>query len=275
MTTVFKIMVTALLLAGLVWVASIGVKRIPIKYVRTEGVFQYLSKDEIKTALQPLVTTGFFDADMQTIHQAVSELTWVDTVTVKRVWPDAIDIKIREKKPYVRWGQQGLVSARGEIITPKNIDLFKTLPLLQGPEQQQVKTLEIMKGVNTALADQSMKMAEFTINDRWSWKIKLTTGLEILLGRNEQLKKLQRFLKTLEVLGQEQVEKMAIVDLRYPNGYAVSWKPGTEEIDWSHRFHTDAALLTPRDGGNAARLPGAVAAAILGSRKIVPVLNMK
>ena len=230
--TVAKGMITVLLLAGLVWIVGFGIKKIPIKYVRTEGVFQYLSKDEIKVALQPLVTTGFFDADMQAIHQAVSGLTWVDTVTVKRVWPDAIDIKIREKKPYVRWGLHRLVSARGEIIIPKNIDEFKALPLLQGPELQQVKTLEIMKGVNTALADQSMKMAEFTINDRWAWKIKLTTGLEILLGRNEQLKKLQRFLKTLEVLGQEQVERMAIVDLRYPNGYAVSWIPGTEEIDW-------------------------------------------
>jgi cell division protein FtsQ len=225
-------MVTLLLLAGLGWGASYWVKKMPIKYVRTEGVFQYLGKDEIKTALQPLMMTGFFEADMQAIHQAVSELTWVDTVTVKRVWPDAIDIKIKEKKPYVRWGQNRLVSARGEIITPKNMDAFNTLPLLQGPELQQIKTLEIMKGVNTALADQSMEMAEFTINDRWAWKIKLTTGLEILLGRNEQLKKLQRFLKTLEVLGQEQVERIAIVDLRYPNGYAVSWKPGTEEIDW-------------------------------------------
>jgi cell division protein FtsQ len=240
MTAVAKTAITALLLAGLAWMAVVGVKSLPVKYVRTEGVFQYLSKDEIKAALQPLVITGFFDADMQAIHQAVSELTWVDTVTVKRVWPDAIDIKIREKKPYVRWGQNQLVSARGEIITPKNIDAFKYLPILQGPEQQQLKTLEIMKGVNTALADQSMKMAEFTINDRWAWKIKLTTGLEILLGRNEQLKKLQRFLKTLDVLGQEQVEKIAIVDLRYPNGYAVSWKPGTEEIDWSHRFLSDS-----------------------------------
>ncbi len=237
-----KIMSTLLLLSCLVWIASFGVKRIPIKYVRTEGVFQYLSKDEIKTALQPLVMTSFFDADMQAIHQAVSELTWVDSVAVKRVWPDAIDIKIREKKPYVRWGQQRLVSARGEVITPNSMEPFMTLPLLQGPELQQLKTLEIMKGVNTALADQSMKMAEFTINDRWAWKIKLTTGLEILLGRNEQLKKLQRFLKTLDVIGQEQVESMAIVDLRYPNGYAVSWKPGTEEIDWSHRFHTEGNM---------------------------------
>lgn len=244
--TVIKIAIAVTVLIALVWIAVFGLKDIPIKYVRTEGVFQYLSKDEIKTALQPLVTTGFFDADMQAIHQAVSELTWVDAVAVKRVWPDAIDIKIREKKPYVRWGQQSLVSARGEIITPKNIDLFKTLPILQGPKQQQLKTLEIMKGVNTALADQSLKMAEFTINDRWAWKIKLTTGLEILLGRNEQLKKLQRFLKTLDVLGQEQVEKIAIVDLRYPNGYAVSWKPGTEEIDWSHRFPADHDASVPR-----------------------------
>jgi cell division protein FtsQ len=26
---------------------------------------------------------------------------------------------------------------------------------------------------------------------------------------------------------------MAVVDLRYPNGYAVSWKPGITEIDWN------------------------------------------
>jgi cell division protein FtsQ len=60
----------------------------------------------------------------------------------------------------------------------------------------------------------------------------LSTGLEILLGRNEQLKKLQRFLKTLTVLKQEQVEQIVVVDLRYPNGYAVSWKPGVPEVDW-------------------------------------------
>ena len=216
MKTSVKSLISGTVLLSLIWMIDLGIKRVPIKYVRTEGVFQYLSKDEIKTALLPLVITGFFDADMQAIHQAVSELTWVDTVSVKRVWPDAIHIKIREKKPYVRWGQNNLVSVRGELITPSNMERFKYLPLLQGPKQQQVKTLEIMKGVNTALADQSLKMAEFTINDRWAWKIKLTTGLEIQLGRNEQLKKLQRFLKTLDVLGQEQVEIIAIVDLRYP-----------------------------------------------------------
>ena len=206
---------------------------LPIKYVRTEGVFQYLSKNEIQFVLQPLVLTGFLDADMQAIHSVVSTLPWVETVKVKRIWPDAIDIKVHEKKPFARWGVNSLITEQGVIFNPNNIDQFKSMILVNGPELQRLKILEILKGVKTALADQSMTIAEFSVNERGAWKIKLGNDLEILLGRNEQLKKLQRFLKTLTVLKQEQVEQMAIVDLRYPNGYSVSWKPGNTEIDWN------------------------------------------
>jgi len=211
---------------------KIKVSSLPVKYVRVEGVFQHLSKDELKTALLPWVNTGFLEANMQAIQQVVASLPWVKTVTVKRIWPDTIDIKVAEKIPYVRWGENSLTTEQGVIFTPKDIAEFSHLMILTGPKDQQLKVLEIMKGITTALADQSIALAEFHINDRWSWKIKLTTGLEILLGRDEQLKKLQRFLKTLTVLKKEQVEQIAIVDLRYPNGYAVSWKPGAAEIDW-------------------------------------------
>ncbi len=207
---------------------------LPVKYVRTEGVFQYLGKDELRDVLEPLVTTGFFDADMQTIQSAVATLPWVETVAVKRIWPDAIDIKIREKKPYVRWGQDSLMTEQGVIFTPKSLEHHQHLMILTGPAEQQIKVLEILKGIKTTLADQSLELAEFNVNDRWAWKIKLTTGLVILLGRDEQLKKLQRFLKTLAILPPEQIDAMAVVDLRYPNGYAVSWLPDTPEIDWKN-----------------------------------------
>ncbi|MDO9240562.1 MAG: cell division protein FtsQ, partial [Methylicorpusculum sp.] len=52
------------------------------------------------------------------------------------------------------------------------------------------------------------------------------------LGGKEQLRAFQRFLKTLSLLNQGQIESIAKVDLRYPNGYAVTWKPGVPEIDW-------------------------------------------
>lgn len=205
---------------------------LPIRYVRTEGVFQYLSKDEIKTALMPLVMTSIFDADMQKIHATVAKLPWVKSADVERVWPDTIDIRVHERKAYVRWGQKGLLTESGELFTPSNVDQFQSLLLLEGPKEQEAKTLEIMKGVKIALEDQAQELKEFSVNDREAWKIKLTTGLEILLGRTGQLKKLQRFLDTLPVLGHKKIAAMEVVDLRYPNGYAVSWKPGIEAIDW-------------------------------------------
>lgn len=236
--TAVKFLLIALLSAGLVWNFGLDAldshlkTALPIKYVRTEGVFQYLSKDEVKTALEPLVKTGFFDIDVQVIHAAVSALPWVESVTVKRVWPDAIDIRVSERKPFVRWGEKSLISQQGAVFTPKSIEPFDDLMVLTGPEQQHIKVLKIMKGVRTTLADQSLELAEFSINNRGAWKIKLANGLEILLGRSDQLQKLQRFLKTLTLLQQEQIDAMEVVDLRYPNGYAVSWKAGTPEFDW-------------------------------------------
>jgi cell division protein FtsQ len=226
------------LLALAVWslkqetVSSKVTESLPIRYVRTEGVFQYLSKEEIKEALMPLVTVSIFDADMQRIHATVTQMPWVKSATVERVWPDAIDIKVNERKAYVRWGKQGLLTEHGELFMPKNVDQFQSLLLVEGPKQQEAKTLEIMKGVKMALEDQALELAEFKVNDREAWEIKLKTGLEILLGRTEQLKKLQRFLETLPILGQEKMSAMQLVDCRYPNGFAVSWKPDIEPIDW-------------------------------------------
>ncbi len=233
-----KIIVIMALFTSIVYAVEAVV---PIKYVRVEGAFQYIGKNEIKTLIEPLVNVGFFDANVQQIQETLKELVWAESVTVNRVWPDALEIKIREKRPFVRWGDDALLNNRGEIIQPKEIEPFIDLPILYGPEGQQVKSLEIMKGVNTALADHEMSMAEFSVNNRWAWKIKLTTGLEILLGRNDQLKKLQRFMKTLNVLGHEQINAMAIVDLRYPNGYAVSWKPDVQAIDWKNLPAAQAA----------------------------------
>lgn len=214
----------------------------PVKYVRVGGVFQYLTKDELKNTLLPLVQAGFLATDMQTVHDAVAKLPWVDEAEVKRVWPDAIDIRIREKTAFARWGGNSLITEKGVIFSPRNVDQFLALPKVFGPERQELKVLEIMKGVTTALSDQAMVLSEFTINDRWSWKIRLASGMEIRLGREDQLKKLQRFLRTLPLLGAERSALIAIADLRYPNGYAVTWRPDAPAIDWS-------VLAAPKPAG--------------------------
>lgn len=204
----------------------------PIRYVKIEGAFQYTDKDKLKQVLTPEMKKGFYHADMENIHRLISGLPLVEKVDVKRVWPDAVHIKIVEQKPIVRWGTNALLNKQGDILIPDNIDAFKNLPLITGPEGQEKKLLEIMKGVYIVLRDKSMQLAEFHVNERRAWRIKLASGLEMQLGRKAPLENMQRFLQTMDLLGDEQIAMMASVDTRYPNGYAVTWKPEATAVDW-------------------------------------------
>lgn len=204
----------------------------PIRYVKIEGAFQYTSKDRLKEVLGPQMKQGYYHADMNAIHQAIKALPLVDKVDVKRVWPDAVHIKITEQKPVVRWGKSALLNKQGDLLVPENIGEFKNLPLITGPDGQERKLLEIMKGVYIVLKDKSLQLAEFHVNERRAWRLKLASGLEMQLGRKAPLENMQRFLKTMDLVGEEQLAMMTSVDTRYPNGFAVTWKPDVTNIDW-------------------------------------------
>ena len=103
---------------------------VPIKHVKVGGEFQHLSKNEIEAALEPLVDVGFFDADIQMIHNTLAQMIWVENATVNRVWSDTLSIKIKEKHPVVRWGNEALLNNRGEIIKPTDIMPFENYPIL-------------------------------------------------------------------------------------------------------------------------------------------------
>ena len=216
---------------------TVSMDVVPIRYVRIEGVFQYLEKDDIKKLLQPLVTTDFFSADVQAMQRSALSLPWVAAVKVKRIWPDAIDIKIFERKPAVRWGGKSLLNQHGEIFSPENIDAFKALPLLIGPKGQESELFEIMQSLSLALKENALKLSTFEVSERRSWKITLMNGMEMQLGRTEPLKKFKVFLQTLPVLGKDNLRAISRVDLRYPNGFAVRWKKG-ESPQWESKNDT-------------------------------------
>jgi cell division protein FtsQ len=205
---------------------------VPIRYVRIEGIFQYIRQDALKKVLLPYVTTDFFSVDVQEIDKAALQHPWVKSVNVKRVWPDAIDIKVYEQFPAVRWGDKSLLNPDGVLFTPENAADFKQLPLIQGPKGYEARLLEIMQGLEIDLADRALHLAEFKVNERRAWDIVLHNGIEIKLGRNGQLKNFQRFLKTLDILGQDKIAAIAKVDLRYPNGFSITWKADAPAVDW-------------------------------------------
>ncbi len=226
---------------GMYFVKSQGADIMPIRYVRVEGVFQYMSREKIRSAINEQVMFGFFNVNLQHLRNAVSRLPWSDQVTVKRIWPDAIKVAVSEQHPVARWSDKKLINDDGEVFSPENMSEFNYLPLIHAPEGQQKKYLEIWKGLQLALQDENLVLSGLFVDDRLAWQLRLENDQTILLGREDQLKKMQRFLSTLDVLGDEIVQRMRVVDLRYPNGYAVAWKNGVEVIDWQQKMAELAA----------------------------------
>jgi cell division protein FtsQ len=208
-----------------------GADWFPINYVRVEGAFQHITEESIKQLLSKQVSAGLYNADIQQISESVEYLSWAKSVTVKRVWPDAIDIKIKEQEAIFRWKEKGLINKEGEIFIPENRDEFSHLPLLTGPVGNEKQLLEEMKRLSIELRYKNLWLTEFKVSDRRAWVINCGE-LQLIAGRNKPLEKVQRFLKTIALIGEPQMAKVAVVDLRYPNGYTLKWKEGTEEINW-------------------------------------------
>ncbi len=230
-----RIAVSALIMVSSVlsWplLQNIIKEAMPIRHVGVEGEFQYISKEDIQSKIMPLIQNGYFALDLQEIQQAVMRLPWAEKVQVQRIWPDGVKLRLYEQKPVVRWQTDSLLNVRGEVFKPLNIGEFKFLPVLYGPAEQRQQLLEIMYGLSVSLMDQGIHLSEFRVSNRQSWLLTMDNGMVVQLGRFEPLNKLTLLLKAFVVSGHELVNKMAYVDMRYPNGYAVRWREN-EQISW-------------------------------------------
>jgi cell division protein FtsQ len=216
------LMVTAI--AGWWQIKQHGAEWMPVQHVRVEGSFQHLKRNAVKTALMPVVETGFYQVDLAQVRQTLERLPWVEKASVQRVWPDALKIVVEEQQPVARWRNNALINNKGELFRPDNLAEFGDLPEIIGPPGQHALLLDKMKELRKLLADKGMLLQRFYVNERRAWQVRLVSGMEMKLGRLTPVLQLKRFLKTVDVLGQALLELMMVVDLRYPNGYAVTWK---------------------------------------------------
>jgi len=204
---------------------------IPIRYVQVEGAFQYIDKQDIQKTISPLLQLGYFSVDLQAVQLAVMSLPWAEKVKVQRIWPDRLKLRIYEQKPIVRWQIDSLLNIKGDIFKPRNIDRFQALPVLYAPIEQRYQMLQVMGGLKLNLMDQGLYLTEFRVSKRQSWWLEMENGMIIELGRFQPLQKFSRLMQALTVTGSELIEKIAYIDTRYPNGFAVRWREN-KQIIW-------------------------------------------
>jgi cell division protein FtsQ len=205
--------------------------QLPIQTIRVSGTLKHLERESVEAVVAGAIDGNFFSVDMARIRDRVRELPWVDQVSVRRRWPGTLVMQVREQVPIARWGNDRLVNARGEIFAPRNAAIAAQLVRLDGPQGSTTRVMAFQRMAEAELQGIGLRIRRLQMNERREWWLEADRGLTLLLGQHEARKRLRRFVNAYRVLAAQADRRPVRVDLRYAQGFAVTWSDKSAGAD--------------------------------------------
>ncbi len=265
--------VTGLLLlvamAGGVWAFGYWEPRLlPVRVIEVQGALHHHSSELLQKTIGERLTGGILTADLNDLKRAAEDLAWVGKASLRRVWPDRLQVKVEEHKPAARWGRDGLVTAEGLVFHPRTGTVPAGLPMLEGDEQRAPELVSRYLKWRDDLMLAGQLIDGVALDARGAWRLDLVSGTRVELGTDHIEQRLTRFIGAvaqLEAAGQAEV-----VDMRYSNGFAVKWAHSTETLAASPTDSTPAvqkaSVVKGAKGKAAARKTVAKTKTVSGAR---------
>ncbi len=205
---------------------------LPLKRVRIEGQMTNLDRAELERSVADVARGSFFTVDLQKVWEAARGLPWVGEVRVRRVWPDGLRIRVTERVAVARWGDDGLLTAAGEVFRPSAKTIPQGLPRLSGEDDRAPEVLRVYRDVAQRLAPLGLELSELRLDPRGGWRLLLADGLTVAMGGGESTERsLRRFLRLYPELASRGPGRLLRVDLRYPHGLAVVREPPPAPVE--------------------------------------------
>jgi cell division protein FtsQ len=211
---------------------------LPLKVVRIDGQLRYLQRADQEQAVAGAVQGNFFTLDVGRVRAAARRLPWVDEVSVRRIWPDTLHMRVREQIPLALWGEDRLVNRRGEVFQPALKEIPQGLPRLDGPLVHAPRVVEQYQEMSGQVVGLALKIERLELDARQAWMVKFRRGLKLQLGSSDMERRLSRFIRIYPRLTKVSERRLKSIDLRYTNGLAVEWE--------------DTALPATGDSGGSA-----------------------
>lgn len=215
----------ALLLGRALWLRWVT----PIAAVVVVGDTEHQSERVLRPYLQAGVRGDFWRSDLTAVAQALADAPWVRSAVVARDYPARLRVQIEEHRAVAWWGEAKgtrLVNDRGEIFeAPLESSGSPNWPVLIGPAQRSSEVLAAYRQLSDGLRDGPFQVSALELSPHGSWRATLNDDLSLVLGRLDQAEwptRLQRMNATLALLRQRYDQALRSIDLRYPNGFAVS-----------------------------------------------------
>ena len=197
----------------------------PVASVSVEGSFQRVSPVDVERVVKGEVYgAGLLSVDLAAVRRAIHTLPWVDAVSVQRAWPRALNVLVIEQTAAARWGEQGLINARGELFAGDSRHIPPELAQLSGPADQEPVVAQRYLAAAGRLTQAGLRMTALRLDARGAWEFDLANGVTVRLGRRQVDERFEKFMSAALKLVTERGEEISYVDMRYTNGFAIGWR---------------------------------------------------
>jgi cell division protein FtsQ len=218
--------------AALALIASVAILWSVFAWLNTRGAFAIRSVEVasrpvnvdvglLEAAIRSDIRGTFFTASPQRIRAALKKLPWVRDAVVERRWPLSIRVSIEEYQATAYWGENELLSDRGEIF---RATATAPMPRFDGPTLVSAEALARYREAKLALAPLGLEIKSVAVSPRASIAFVMTNGLVIEMGRDQFEQRLARFVAVYSNWSASEREAIARIDLRYRSAIAVARK---------------------------------------------------
>ncbi len=196
---------------------------LPIRSIQLAGTFENMDQGKVEETLQSYIGQGFFSLDIHELRQTLHARPWTDSVSVRRIWPDKLQVTITEKKPVARWDRRHLLSDSATVYLAETGE-FANLPLVHAASFRPEQVLRQFYRLEARFRSVDEDMVALRVDSRGAIDVELINGLQIKVGREEIDRKIDRLISIYRQQIQPRREQIRRLDLRYSNGFAVAWK---------------------------------------------------
>jgi len=204
-------------LAAGAWYGFDAISSQPIRRVVFAGDMQRIARADLDAFARSVEGAAPSGASLAAVREAARRIAWVREATVRRRFPDAVEVTFETHQPLARWSESALVSAKGEVFAA---DYDGFLPKFTGPEGSSAQMVGEYPALRDAIAPLASAITELRLSPRGAWQVTLESGLALDLGRGDIQSRLARFVSAWPQLASRGVETRH-ADLRYANGFAV------------------------------------------------------
>jgi cell division protein FtsQ len=176
-----------------------------------------LSDNYIKDIIEIHSDGSIFNIDLSLIYNKIKQNSWVKEVSIERVLPNIIKIKILENQPIAIWQNKKnnkLITANGDIIYDGNVNDFKNdFPIIKGNKSKEniSSILEILE-TNQNFYENIWSLT--FINER-RWDLHFNQGLVVRLPSKDIKKAWEKIIKLHKNYNVLNL-KLTEIDLRNP-----------------------------------------------------------